>query len=481
MIYAGAAGAQITFTEINGGAPLAQNALLTESLAWGDYDRDGDEDLYLTVQGDNVLLRNDGGTFTDVTAAAGVGDSGWGVGTGFADLDNDGDLDLYVVNFGADPDRLYRNNGPNANPIFTEIGLTAGIASGTESSRGMAFIDFDRDGLLDIYVNAIGDDLLYHNQGGLQFINVAASVGISGNDGQGVGVVATDIDNDGWVDLFTGNRSGQPNRLFRNLGGSFMDITSAAGIDRTGLGMGVLSFDYDNDGAMDLYWTAWPDAAGSNGDNALYRNQGGAVFTDLTSASGAADASGWGISGNTADIDRDGWEDFFITNGFSDDSTANVLFHNNAAGGFSDISSLLPAPVLFDGRGAAFADYDNDGDDDLLVTTDIGLSNRLWRNDSVNSNHWIKLILEGTQSNRSAIGARVEITTDTGTIVREVSGGAGRGSFNSLPLLIGLGSASQINQLLIRWPNGQTEIIAPPAMDQVVTLIEGTLMRDGFE
>lgn len=477
----------IIFTDITASAGVGQPGVLNESVAWGDYNNDGAPDLYLTNNGANKLFRNDGGgAFTDVTATTGVGNAGFSVGTAFGDMDNDGDLDLYVVNFGIGPDAFYRNDGPvgvGGEYQFTDVTASAGVTN-EDSSRGMALIDYDRDGLLDVYVNAIGDDILYHNDGNLQFSNTAAAVGITGVSGQGVGVVATDINNDGWVDLFTGNRSGQPNRLFINNQGTFVDETVSAGIDKVGLGMGVASLDYDNDLDMDLVWTTWPGA--TTNPNAFYENTstpGNVSFTDVAVASGTTDPGGWGISTNAGDIDNDGWMDFFVTNGFSDTTTPNVLFRNKADGTFEDITATLQGGAAFDGRGVAFADIDGDGDLDLVITGDDTASTRLWRNDSILEGHWATLKLVGTDGNRSAIGARVEVTTNLGTTVQEVSGGAGRGSFNDLPLEFGLGSATTIDQILIRWTNGFTQVVSGAALDQITTItqaIAGDLNGDGF-
>ncbi len=461
------------FTEV--GADIAAPEVLTESLAWGDYDGDGDPDLYLAIQGPNRLLRNDGADqFTDVTHIAGIGDVGWGVGTAFGDLDNDGDLDLYVVNFGAgESDVLYRNDGPigpGGETVFT-VATPPAVAAGARSSRGVALLDFDADGLLDLYVNAIGDDLLYRNLGGLLFAEVAAARGITGVAGQGVGVVASDIDGDGWIDLFTGNRSSDPNRLFRNLGGTFADVTPGSGIDRTGLGMGVLAFDYDNDLDMDLYWTTWPGNAASQTPNALYRNDGALHFVDVATVSGTADPAGWGISVNAGDVDLDGWMDFYVTNGFDLSSGPNVLFCNERDGTFSDVTNAVGGGD-FDGRGVAFADYDNDGDLDLFVTADVGEPNQLWRNDTETSHHWLGLRLVGTASNRSAIGARVEVTTPLRTTVQEVSGGAGRGSQNALPLLFGLGAADTVESITVAWPGGAVAALPRLAVDRYHTVVE---------
>jgi hypothetical protein len=469
--------AQVSFTDITEEAGVALTEYLTESVAWGDYDNDGDEDLYLTVDGPNHLFRNDGGgRFTDVTEAAGVGNQGFSVGTAFGDLDNDGDLDLYVVNFSGGLDVLYRNDGPvgpGGAYQFTDITRTA-RTNIERSSRGMAFVDYDRDGLLDIFVMAIGPNILYRNLGDLKFQNVAGSLGLDQDD-QGVGVVAADINDDGWPDLFTGNRSNDLSNLYLNQGGTFVDVAVEAGITSRGLGMGVAAFDIDNDLDMDLYWTSWPEVA-----NALYENRGGALFDNVAVASAADDPVGWGISCNVGDVDLDGWQDFFVTNGFSSSSGPNVLFHNLGSGSFADITDAIGGGA-FDGRGVAFADFDNDGDLDLVVTADMNESNRLWRNDSPTGHHWFGLRLQGTRSNASAIGARVVVTTVEGSYVQEVSGGAGRGSQNSLPLEFGLGSATVVVELTIRWPSGTVQTRRNVAVDRYLTITEpaATVRRGG--
>ena len=470
--FATSARAQVIFTDVTEEAGIALEGSLTESVAWGDYDNDGDEDLYLTADGPNHLFRNDGGgRFTDVTQAAGVGNGGFSVGTAFGDLDNDGDLDLYVVNFGGGPDVLYRNDGPvgpGGAYRFSDRTSAAGT-SFQDSSRGVAFVDYDRDGLLDIFVLAIGPNILYHNDGDLRFRNVAAALGVNQDD-QGVGVVATDIDGDGWPDLYTGNRSGDLSNLYLNLEGDFDDIASDAGVTARGLGMGVAAFDFDNDLDMDLYWTTWP-GSGNPVRNRLYENRGDLLFEDIAVASGTDDPLGWGISCNAGDIDLDGWQDLFVTNGFDPSSGANVLFQNLGNGSFADITGVIGGGA-FDGRGVAFADFDNDGDLDLVVTADAGEPNRLWRNDSVTGHHWLGLHLRGTRSNRSAIGARVVVTTAEGSFVQEVSGGAGRGSQNSLPLEFGLGETTVVEQLTIRWPSGTVQTMRNLSVDRYIELTE---------
>jgi hypothetical protein len=472
VLTATAAQSQIVFTDITLEAGVGLDGWLTESVAWGDYDNDGDEDLYLTVNGPNHLFRNDGGgQFTDVTEEARVGNDLFSVGTAFGDLDNDGDLDLYVVNFDAGLDVLYRNDGPvgpGGAYRFTDVTVSAGTTL-ERSSRGMAFVDFDRDGLLDIFVNAIGLNILYRNLGNLRFQNVAGALGVDQDD-QGVGVVASDVDNNGWPDLFTGNRSNQMSNLYLNDGGVFEDVAGRTGISLRGLGMGVAAFDGDNDLDIDLYWTCWP-----NVPNAYYENLGNR-FENVAPASATDDPLGWGISVNAGDVDLDGWQDFFVTNGFDPTTTPNVLFRNLGNGSFSDITDVLGGGA-FDGRGVAFADFDNDGDLDLVVTSDSGEPNRLWRNDSETGHHWFGLRLRGTKSNMSAIGARVVVTTADGSYVQEVSGGAGRGSQNSLPLEFGLGSATLIESVTIRWPSGAEQTLRRVRVDRYIEIQEATRSR----
>jgi hypothetical protein len=235
--------------------------------------------------------------------------------------------------------------------------------------------------------------------------------------------------------------------------------------------MGVAAFDIDNDLDIDLYWTSWPEVA-----NALYENRGEATFENVAAASVTDDPLGWGISVNAGDVDLDGLQDLFVTNGFDPASGPNVLFRNLGDGSFSDVTGVIGGGA-FDGRGVAFADFDNDGDLDLVVTADAGESNRLWRNDSTTGHHWLGLRLTGTSSNRSAIGARVVVRTVDSSYVQEVSGGAGRGSQNSLPLVFGLGAATEVEELTVRWPSGTVRTLRKVPVDRYVDLTERTDSR----
>ena len=467
---------QIVFTDVTATAGIAFNSAIVESLAWGDYDNDGDEDLFLSTNGQNKLMRNDGNDiFTDVSTQVGLDQNVDTTGCAFGDFDNDGDLDLFVVaGKGSDLDLLYENLGATSNFSFQLIPSSTSHISNTNSVRGMALFDFNRDNLLDIYVNSNLKDIVYKNLGNFQFVEVSGTIGISADNTE-VGSVTTDINNDGWIDLFTGNRSVVRNKLFLNdRTGKFTDISVSAGITEVGLGMGVLSFDYDNDLDMDLYWTTWPGSASSLQSNALYQNQGNNTFVNKALETNTLDTSGWGISCNAGDIDNDGFEDFFVSNGFSASSTHSVLFRNNNGIDFQDITINTFGDITWDARGVAFADYDNDGDLDICLTGGAGVDTKLWRNDSVNSNNWVIFKLEGTSSNKSAIGARVEVAAGGQTIVKEVSGGAGRGSFNSLPVEFGLGNASSISNVKIRWPNGDIENFTNLNINQKQIIVEGS-------
>jgi len=266
---------ELRFTDITETAGVALPGVLTESVAWGDYDGDGDEDLYLTNDGPNRLFRNDGG------------------------------------------DR------------FTDVGTGAGTRV-ERSSRGVALVDFDRDGRLDIYVMAVGANILYWNAGGLRFVDVAPATGAAA-PATGVGVVASDLNGDGWPEIFTGNRSGDRSSLLVFGSRGFVDVAAEAGLDAAGLGMGVIALDYDNDLDFDLYWTTWP-GDGRPVPNALYRNLGNLSFEDVAAEAGTQDPAGWGISANAGDVDNDGWTDFLVTNGFSPASGPNVLFRNRGDG-----------------------------------------------------------------------------------------------------------------------------------------------------
>ena len=493
-------------------------------IAWIDYDRDGWPDLYLVNGGrwdellagkrtvSNALFHNNGdGTFSDVTAEAGVAGADWGMGAAVADVDNDGWPDLYVCNYG--PNVLYRNNGDGT---FTDVASRSGTADPRWGSSA-AFADYDGDGWLDLYLTnyvkfdhrrppaptcgyrgiqvACGpqglppeSDVLYRNNGDGTFSDVTARTGVSVPPAFGLGVLWFDSDNDGDQDLYVANDS-MGNFLFMNNGdGSFQEVglLSSVAYDEDGkeqAGMGVAAGDYDRDGHFDLYVTNFSDDY-----NTLYRNLGNGYYRDVTYAANLGSATwpflAWGTG--FADMDNDGWEDLFVSNGhiypqidqYEIGSTymeRNQIFHNLGNGKFREIRDALQAGANRPGssRGSAFADYDNDGDLDIGINNLDG-SPSLLRNDSPpGDRRWLILSLEGVRSNRSAIGARVTVETEEGRQMREVSGGSSYQASDDLRVHFGLAAVDHVRLLMVRWPGGEVQKFHDVAADRHYRLREG--------
>jgi len=502
-------------------------------VAFYDYDNDGWLDIFLVngsrlegfPKGQEPISRlfknNRDGTFTDVTLAAGVAHSGWGQGCCVGDYDNDGFDDLFVSYFGKN--RLYRNNG---NGTFTEIAEKAGVATnGKRWNSGCAFVDYDRDGKLDLFVaNYIdmdlatapvpesgpclykgvmvacgppgligGKNILFHNNGDGTFADVSESAGIfSANGTYGLGVLTADFDNDGWPDIYVANDS-TASALYQNKhNGKFTDIALESGCalsadGKPQAGMGVSAADYDMDGNLDIVKTNFAGDTPS-----LYHNLGAAVFEDTTFQAGLGKHTqylGWGCG--FFDFDNDGWPDILICNGHvypeveqltteAGYPQRKLLYRNLRNGHFEDVSLnagagiSAPAPA----RGCAFGDFDNDGDLDFVVNC-VNAPPQLIRCDSSNKNNWIKIRTIGTKSNRSGIGARVTCVTKIAgqekphRQIDEVRSGGGYYSQNDLRVHFGLGEAQKVDLLEIRWPSGQIDSLKDLKPNQLYYITEG--------
>jgi hypothetical protein len=523
-----AAASGIDFVNLYGGTDRKRYILETtgSGAAFFDYDEDGDQDLFL-VNGTrldyterespgNRLYRNDGdGTFENVTEAARLEHRGWGQGAAVSDIDNDGDLDLLVTYYG--PDLLYRNEGDGT---FAEVGAASGVGD-PRWSTSAAFADYDRDGSNDLAVaNYVDLDLastpgpggapncffmgipvmcgprglaparsiLYHGRGDGTFEDVSGErSGVGLDPYYGLGAVWGDVDNDADVDLYFANDQMASN-LYRNDGGGrFTDIGLLAGAalnedGRAQAGMGVDTGDYDNDGWLDIHKTNF-----ANDHNTLYRNMGaGEYFLDVSYRAGIGEPSyaylGWGTG--FQDFDRDGWLDILAVNGhvYPEVATAHIqseyaqralLFHNQEGKRFEEVGGDH-GPALSEkhaSRAAAFADYDDDGDVDIGVTN-MNERFSLLRDEAKSENHWAGFRLIGRASARDALGARLTLVTGDRTQIREVKSGGSYLAQSDLRVLFGLGSATRIDRLTIRWPRGQVQTIENPRADQYSTIVE---------
>jgi hypothetical protein len=525
-----AAAAGLTAVTVFGGRET--NRYLLETTGTGvalfDYDGDGFLDVFLvngtTLEGFpkgqepiNHLYRNRrDGTFEDVTARAGLGASGWGQGVCTGDYDNDGHEDLFVTYYGQN--RLYRNRGDGT---FEDVTARAGLRDKRiRWGTGCAFLDYDRDGKLDLLVaNYIdldlataptpdsglcrykgvkvacgppgltgGKNVLYHNRGDGTFEDVSDKAGITKASGTyGLGVSTLDFDDDGWVDAYVANDS-NPSALYRNNhDGTFTDIgvTSGCAYSQDGkpqAGMGVAIGDYDHSGTMDIFKTNF---AGDT--STLYSNSGQGFCDDRTFAAGIGVNTRWlGWATAFVDLGNDGWLDLFLANGHVYPEVAQlkteaayaqrkVVYLSRGNGRFEDVTEQLGAPATTPraARGAAFGDIDNDGDVDIVITN-VNAPPDLFRTDTEAGRHWLLVKLVGTTSNRSAIGARVGCTAGGMTQWQEVRGGGSYISQNDLRAHFGLGETTKADRLWVRWPNGLEEEWRDVAADQILTLREGT-------
>ena len=464
--------------------------------AWGDYDNDGDLDIVAvgTYQ-PHALFRNNGdGTFTDTADAAGIADPRGGWGSLFADYDNDGYLDLYITRggwSGAAENTLYHNNGDGT---FTDVTHTAGVAD-PQSSFCAAWADYDNDGYLDLYIadGVIGDgaaNVLYRNNGDGTFTNTADVAGVA-DTGNSLGTAWGDYDKDGYIDLHVVN-FGQSNVLYRNNGdGTFTDVTPTTGMNLPVTDAFVTFFlDIDNDADLDIFisnsgsFQAFiagqiTGTAPHDGDRqVLYRNNGDGTFTDVTRESGLYHAYG-AMGANFGDINSDGYLDIYLATGAPQMGRLerDALFRNNGDGTFTDATTALGLGNIGKGHGVTFGDVDTDGDVDIYVPVGgafIGdqWHNLFYRNNGTGNNH-LTLKLVGVKSNRDGIGAKVTLHIGDNVIYREVSGGCGFGSTNSLSLEIGLGTHTKVDTLEIVWPSGQVDTYRNLSVNQKRVVTEG--------
>lgn len=435
------------------------------AVAWFDFDNDGDQDLFVAAIGKNRLFRNDGdGRFTKLKKTGLDSSSAQSFGVAVGDYDNDGFLDLFVANLSGGS-ALYHND---AGAKFRNTTATAGVKGSSASSYSAAWADFDRDGRLDLYVangnqNAGTRNFLYHNLGGGRFEDVAGRAGVDGMDSS-LGCAWADFDDDGWPDLYVAN-FGQANRLYRNNGdGTFTDRAAHAGVDDSGRGAGAAWGDYDNDGDLDLYLF---NTNLGQGANRLYRNNGDGTFADASAGvrgTGDGEAAVWG------DFDNDGWLDLFLVNRSDVSSQRNRLYRNLGGAGFADVTAQ--AGVLGSGVGqpAAAADYDGDGLLDLYVGNLPGKREDLFRNRTSGGNALV-VRLVGTTSNRAAIGARVVVRVGQLDLRRDVQSSSGRSSQDQLWPHFGIGDATVVDEIQIRWPSGAVQRIEDVAVG-VVDVVE---------
>ena len=498
---------------------------IVESMSGGvalfDYDNDGYLDLYfvnsLTVdmvkskqRTRSALYHNNGdGTFTDVTDKAGVGDIGWGMGVAIGDYNNDGWDDIYVTCLG--PNHLLRNNGDGT---FTDVTQKAGVGD-PRWSTGAAFVDYDNDGKLDLFVSNYVDfdvnnlpefgkgrtcqfkgvpvqcgprglkgagDSLYHNNGDGTFTDVSKKAGVADQDGYyGLGVICSDFDDDGLVDIFVANDS-TPNFLYHNNGdGTFKEIgfSSGTAVNENGSeqgSMGVTLGDYDHSGRLSLFITNFDDDY-----NTLYHNDGKGSFNDVSYAAKVAAVSlpyvGWGTW--FFDYDNDGWPDLLVVNGhvypqLPTYRQRNFVHHNNRDGTFTEVGAQLGAPFVEKrtGRGAAFGDIDNDGDVDVVIN-DLDGPPQVLRNDGGNASNSVLIKTIGVKSNRDGIGARVKIISGDLTQIGEVYSGGSYLSQNDLRLCFGLEKRTKVDLIEVHWPSGVVDKLTNVSANKILTIKEG--------
>ena len=417
-------------------------------VAIGDYDNDGREDIYVSRHTlGNLLYRNLGnGTFVDVSQQAGIAHQGTTTCSVWGDIDNDGDLDLYLGNRD-EANILYENNGDGT---FTDISQNAGVDV-LFRARAVLFGDINQDGFIDLYVaNITAPNYMFKNNGDNTFTDFTESSNTQ-DFGVAMGSLFFDYDNDGDIDLYLTHDANQPYILFQNDGaGRFTDVSEESNTNYAGQGMGVDVGDLNNDGHLDIYIT-------NLYANTLLLNNGDGTYTDITEEAEVGDQGmGWGTI--WLDCDNDGLSDIYVANDSYFSPFPNLLYHNEGDNSFASIAHDTPLSSMFGGYGVASADFNADGKMDIfLANSSSNDGNQLFLNQATNDNSWVKVKLEGVESNRAAIGARVEVEAGGKTMIDEVIAGASYASHNSFVLHFGLGQAETIERLKVRWPNGLEE------------------------
>jgi hypothetical protein len=506
-----------------------QPETMVSGVALLDYDGDGWLDIYAvngaTMPGldksdpkfHNRLFRNRGdGTFEDVTARAGVAGKGYDLGVAAADYDNDGHVDLFVA--GLRGNVLYHNRGDGT---FEDVTARAGLAApdpdyGTLWAVGAAFLDYDRDGWLDLFVSnyCVWDpktepicnrpeapdychpngykglpNSLYRNNRDGTFTDVSVRTGIRSHVGKGMGLAVADFDDDGWPDVFVSNDNWRAFLFHNRKGEGFEEIGLAAGVAYTERGkeisgMGADARDFDNDGRVDIFQTAL------DGETMpLFRNLGHLMFEDSTGPAGLVvpTLANTGWSNGIVDFNNDGWKDLFVAGGGVVDpkgdfayraARANTVYVNLQDGRFADASGSAGAEFGRKAvhRGAAFGDLDNDGRVDVVVSA-LEAPLEIWRNVSPTPNHWLLVRTVGSRSNRDGLGARIRVTTASGTQYNHVNTAVGYGCASDPRVHFGLGKDAVVAELRIDWPSGTVQNLRDVLADQILTVREDEAVK----
>ena len=527
--------AGLTMTSVFGGVDTKKYIIETTGtgVAIFDYDNDGWPDIFIvngtTLEGfpadktptNHLYHNNHDGTFTDVTEKAGLVATGWGQGVCVGDYDNDGWEDLYVTYYGKN--RLYHND----HGVFTEVAEKAGVAgSGKAWGTGCAFIDFNRDGRLDLLVaNYVDFDLstapapgegtsctwkgvpvmcgprglrgskniLYENRGDGTFADVTTKAHIDRTNGHfAFGVSTLDFDDDGWPDIYVACDSAPSILYHNNRDGTFTDVAVMAGVafnedGREQAGMGTTVADYNGDGRLDIFKTNFSDDTPT-----LYRNDGDGVFSDVTYSAGLGRHTqylGWGTM--FFDFDNDGWPDLILANGHvypevdkyhlgSTYKEQRLLYHNNGNGTFADVSESAGPGInaTSSARGLAVGDLWNDGQLSVVISN-VYATPSLLVNTAHSGNHWIAFKTVGTRADRDGIGARISLKNGERTLVDEVRSGSSYFSQNDMRVHFGLGTATRAGCVQVRWPSGLVEHFDNLSADTIHTLKEGSGRKVG--